>query len=111
MCQVADACWTLLLRQSQRLLSPACLTACVSQFAERQRSKLGCTPGGNPIRLPHEWHKTVPHTSLVVGITGQISGEEAFFVKEPPYQKWNHRGDREKSPVRAKRQRRTENVQ
>jgi hypothetical protein len=47
----------------------------------------------HPTRLPHEWHKTMPDSFLVCGITGQIPGKEAFFVNEPPYQKWHHRGN------------------
>jgi hypothetical protein len=47
----------------------------------------------HPTRLPHEWHKTMPDPFLVCGITGQIPGKEAFFVNEPPNQKWHHRGD------------------
>jgi hypothetical protein len=63
-----------------------------------------------PIRLPHERHQTMPDPFLVFGISGQVLREEAFLVKEPPYQKWHHGGDRDKPPVRAKRQRRAEEV-
>lgn len=50
-------------------------------------------------RLPHEWNKTMLDPFLVFGISGQIPGEEAFLVKEPPNQKWHHDGDRDEPPV------------
>src|SRR4030095_1861656 len=62
-------------------------------------------------RLPYEWHKTMSAPFLVFGVSRQILGEEAFLIKESPYQKRDHRGDRDKPPKRAKRQRRAENVQ
>src|SRR5262249_26502157 len=69
------------------------------------------TEWAGPNRLPQEWHKPMPDPLLVFGISGQVLGEEAFLVKEPPYQKWHHCGDRDKPPVRTKRERRAENVQ
>jgi hypothetical protein len=47
-------------------------------------------------RLPHEWHKTMPDAFLVINIAWQMSGEKVFLVEESPYQKWHHRGDRDK---------------
>src|SRR5262249_53248140 len=87
---------------------------------ERQRQRRASAAAGTfgrlhtsrqPTRLPHEWHKTVPHPLLVFCVSGQIPGEEPFLLKEPPEQKGYHRGDRDKPPVRAQRQRRAEQVQ
>jgi hypothetical protein len=43
----------------------------------------------------------MPDPLLVFGISGQVLGEEAFLVKEPPDQKGHHGGDRDKTLVRA----------
>src|SRR5262249_57155745 len=62
-------------------------------------------------RLPDQRDKTMTPPLPVLRVSGQIPGEDSFFVEKPPEQERHHRRDRKETPVRAERQRRPEDVE
>src|SRR5262245_41431089 len=61
--------------------------------------------------LPHQRHKTMTNPPPLLRISCQIPRKDSFFVEKPPEQERHHRGDRNKAPVRAERERRPEEVE
>src|SRR4029453_13332213 len=62
-------------------------------------------------RLPDQRDETMTNPLPVLLVTRQIPREDSFFVEEPPEQEWRHRGDRNEAPVRAERERRSEDIE
>src|SRR5215472_12624056 len=62
------------------------------------------------IPLPNVRHKTMLDFLLVFHITRQMVCKEPLLIKEPPYQEWRHKYERNQPPVRAERKRRANEI-
>jgi hypothetical protein len=62
-------------------------------------------------RLRVQRDKTTTNPLLVLCVSRQIPHKDFFFVEKLPKRERHHRGDRNEAPVRAERERRSEDIE
>src|SRR5215475_1277235 len=94
------------------------LARCMSSLLERTlgadsgapRESAGPEESGLP-SLPHHGHQAMTDPLPVFRVAREIPRQDSLLVEKPPEQERRHRGERQKAPVGAERERRAEHVE